>query len=85
MLVKKKVTVGLHVLADCLIRASVNTVYIVCYGMKLPYAMGSSLMNLDGPDISATRRFGIGRLVYTDYIPLFGLDKRMKGTVYAMC
>ena len=32
VLVKRTVTVGLHVLADCLVRASVNTVYVVCNG-----------------------------------------------------
>ena len=68
-----------------MVRASVNTVYVVCYGMKLSYAMGSTLMNLEVPNLSATKRFDIGHLVHTDSIPLYGLDERIKGIVYPMC
>ena len=75
------ITISLHTLTRYLLQCGITS---VGYGMKSPYRDLIELRGLTPPTPSVICRYDFGRVVSVDYIPLFGLEENVRGTVYPM-
>ena len=80
------ITIGLQTLARCIIQCQINVLYLVGYGMKAPYTDYMYLIRIRPPSVitQCSCRYDLGRQVMVPYIPLFGIEDGIQGTVYGM-
>lgn len=77
------ITVGLHTLLRCMVKAGIQVSYLVGYGMKAPFEEMNTLVGLSPPPFGTVLcRYDLGRNIKAPYIPLFGSAEGVRGTLY---